>query len=124
MAGKGAATASPRAEKYRAFFQRLLDTLREVHRFTNAKKGQPQSYYNFSIGYGWRVTLAARFGAQEWVTIEVYIDSQDRGWNSRLFHALQESQDEIEQCIGEDLFWDYDPSRKSCRIVMGAWGKN
>ena len=121
LAGKAA--ASPRAEKYRAFFQRLFDTLREVHRFTNAKKGQPQSFYNFSIGYGWRVTLAARFAAEEWVTVEVYIDSPDRGWNSRLYHVLLESKDEIEQSIGEELHWDYENSRKSCRIVMGAWGK-
>ena len=44
------AGVSPRRERYRQFFQRLMDTLREEHRFTNARSAQPQSWYHFSAG--------------------------------------------------------------------------
>ena len=113
---------SQRAEKYRDFFQVLMDTLRNEHRFTNAKKGQPQSYYNFSVGYGWRVTYAVRFTGSGTVTVEVYIDSQSKDWNAWLFHTLHESKNEIESDLGESLEWDIVDNRKACRIAAISSG--
>ena len=106
-----------RGEQYKAFFQKLFDTLREDHNFTGARKGQPQSYYNFSVGYGWRVTYGVRFAREGRITVEVYIDSQDIDWNIRLFHALQQSKGEIEDELQESLEWDHVENRKACRIA-------
>ena len=123
LSGKGTAIASPRAEKYRAFFQRLLDTLREEHRFTNAKIGQPQNFYSFAAGYGSRVTYVVRFTGYEMVTVEVYIDSPDRAWNSGLYNALFVLKVEIEERLGEELLWDHGEGRRSCSIVLGVAGR-
>jgi hypothetical protein len=42
---------SERAEKYREFFQPLLDELRGKYHFSNAKVAQPQNWYSFSSGF-------------------------------------------------------------------------
>ena len=123
LVGKATAATSPRAEKYRSFFQRLLDTLREKYRFTNARVGQPQNYYSFSIGYGSRVTYVVRFTGYEMATVEVYIDSPDKGWNIKLLEALLASQVEIERSIGEELLWDRGEGRRFCSIVLGVAGR-
>lgn len=43
-------STSAKGELYRNYFQQLIDELREKHRYTNAKVGQPQSWYSFSAG--------------------------------------------------------------------------
>jgi hypothetical protein len=53
-------TVSARAEAYRTYFQRLIDILRDEHRFTSARLGQPQSWYAFATGLG-GVTYVASF---------------------------------------------------------------
>src|SRR5690606_32673130 len=64
---------TPRAEAYRAFFQHLIDRLREDHRFTQAQKGQPQGWYSFACGMS-GVSYAFAFGGGERVRVELYID--------------------------------------------------
>ena len=105
---------SEREERYQQFFQGLLDVLREEHRFTNARKGQPQSWYLFSAGYGWRAQYGATFGVDE-VRVEVYIDSQDKDWNESLFDNLEHRKEAIESEVG-DLEWEKLDNRRACRI--------
>ena len=110
----GTAGLSERNQRYRAFFQELIDRLREEHRFTNATKGQPQSWYTFSAGLG-RVGFNASFAAGARYRVEVYID-RDKDWNEQLFDKLFASKEDIESELGEELFWERLDNRKACRI--------
>ena len=97
--------ASARGERYREFFQPLIDTLRERHKFTNVRKAQPQNWYSFSAGYGQRITYGANFTGQKQARVEVYIDNGDGDRNIRLLEDLELHREAIESALGETLSW-------------------
>ena len=111
---RAAGTTSERMEGYRAFFQRLIDRLREEHGFTNARKGQPQSWYSFSAGHGQR--YSATFARGSKAGVAVYIDGGEKDWNEELFDALAASKYDIESEIGSELDWERLDDRRACRI--------
>ena len=90
------AGTSERSERYRDFFQGLMDTLREEHHFTNARKAQPSNWYYFSAGHAQRAQYGASFATGARARIELYIDNVDRDWNKSLFDQLFERRTEID----------------------------
>ena len=117
-----APVTSVRGERYREFFQPLIDNLREKHKFTNVRKAQPQNWYSFSAGYGQRVTYGANFTGQKRARIEVYIDDGDNDRNIRLLERLEEHREEIESALGEKLDWQRLENRRACRIALDRPG--
>ena len=113
---------SARSERYRNFFQPLIDTLREKHKFTNVYKAQPQNWYSFSAGYGQRITYGANFTGQKQARVEVYIDDGDGGSNVRLLESLEVHRFEIESALGETLDWQRLENRRACRIALDRPG--
>ena len=109
---------SERSERYRNFFQPLFDTLREEHKFTNARMAQAQSWYNFSTGYGQKVTYSANFGCQKRARVEVYIADGDGDWNTWLLESLEAHKEEIEPSLGHPLDWQRLEGRRACRVVF------
>jgi hypothetical protein len=108
---------SPRAEAYQSFFQNLIDRLRTKHKFTQARKGQPQNWYTFSsglpgIGYSVSFTTGNR------VRTEAYIDNGDGSWNTKMFDGLYQQRGEIEDAFGESLDWERLDARRACRIAV------
>ena len=108
---------SERNERYRDFYQGLIDTLREEHRFTNARKAQPSNWYSFSTGHG-KVLYGANFAMRGKARIELYIDSVDREWNKTLFDQFLKRRNDIESELGEDLEWQRLDDRKASRIAV------
>ena len=110
---------SPQQERYRAFFQKLIDTLREQHRFTGARKAQPMSWYSFSAGHAQRVRYGANF-FREGVRIEVYIDNGDQVWNKDIFDQLSDRREQIQSAIKGDFEWNWDrlDDRRASRISV------
>jgi hypothetical protein len=111
-----AAKPSERGEAYRAFFQRLIDELRE-RGFTNARLGQPQNWYTFAsglqgIGYG------ATFAQGGQARAEVNIDRGDAPSNKALFDELSSARESAEQDFGEALSWERLDGKKACRVAV------
>ena len=107
---------SERSERYGNFFQGLIDVLREKHRFTNARKGQPQNWYSFATGYS-NLTYGANFTGQREARVELYIDYPDGGKNLRLLDDLRQHQDESQSQLGV-LDWQSLETRRACRIAL------
>lgn len=119
--GGGAGNTSERGERYRQFFQNLIDTLREQHQFTNARKAQAQSWYDFSSGFS-GISYAAAFTQGMTATVNVSIDRGDGEWNKGIFDRLMERKDSIESALGEPLVWETVENRRTCRIPIRRHG--
>ena len=106
---------SEREKAYRDYFQGLIDELRERHRFTGARVGQPQNWYNFSSGYP-SIAYGHSFAQGGRTRVELYLDRPEANANKSLFDALLESKDSIEGELQETLEWERLDERKTCRI--------
>ena len=118
----GNGRVSERGERYRSFFQSLIDTLREEHRFTNARKGQPQSWYSFSSGTR-GVSFNPSFSPPRGIArVEVYIDRGDHDLNKQLFDALEDRKESIEWQVSGLWEWERLNNRRACRISVARDG--
>ena len=112
---------SEKGERYRRFYQPLLDELRDRHHFTNARAAQPQCWYAFSSGKtGFK--YSANFTGDDTVRAEVYIDSEDRDLPKLRFDALFKQKEEIEREFGEPLEWQRLDDKRACRICIHRSG--
>jgi len=108
---------SPRAEAYRQFFQKLIDELREKHRFTNARKGQPQNWYAFSTGFS-GVIYSVSFAQGGKVRTELYIDTGNKETNKAIFDLIKMDSKAIESEIGSSMEWERLDEKQASRIAI------
>lgn len=104
-------------ELYRAFFQKLLDELREKYRFTNARTGQPQSWYSFTSGIKGCI-YGCSFARGSKVRAEVYIDTPSQETNKEIFRAFEQQKLQLEQEFGEELTFEELPTKRASRIAV------
>ena len=110
----GNSNTSEKGERYRDFFQGLIDSLREEHSFTRARKGQPQNWYSFSAGHQ-GISYGANF-PREGARVEIYIDRGDADLNEWLLDRLVEDKESIECALQCSLEWERLDNRRACRI--------
>lgn len=110
-------TFSHKGEMYRNYFQVLIDELRTRYHFTHAKKGQPQSWYNFATGIT-GIQIAAVFGQGGKARTELYIDMGEASKNKALFDWLYERKEEIHSKLGESLEWERMDEKQASRIAV------
>ena len=110
--------SSERMERYRAYFQGLIDELRVTHKFTNARTGQPQNWYTFASDNSRVYTFSTSFSQGGKVRVELYLDCGDKANNEQLFDCLLQSKEQIEASIGNELTWERLDHRRACRIAL------
>lgn len=98
------ALAEGRLGQYQAFFQTVMDELRDRHNFTAARKALPQSWYSFSAGVS-GIYYAITFTEDGNLRAEVSISSSDRDFNKAVFDALQGQCDVLEARMGTAMTW-------------------
>lgn len=113
---KEAGGVTERREAYRAFFQELVDELRDKYKFTGARAAQPQNWYSFASGVS-RITYGFVFAAQGQVRAEIYLDPGEAAENKALFDSLLGTKTAIEAEFGEPLQWERLDDRRACRVA-------
>jgi hypothetical protein len=113
-----ATAPSETMERYRSYFQGLIDELRQVHKFTNARTGQPQNWYTFASENSKVFKYSVSFAQGGRVRVELYIDCGDKEKNEHLFDCLAQRKQEIVSSLGVELEWERLDSRRACRIAV------
>jgi len=116
-----------RGEAYRSFFQKLIDVLRENHKFTNARAGQPRNFYHFPSSVISGVSYDTFFAENGRVAASVLIDvkrggKRDPEETRRLFDWLQQDQASIEAKFGSQLNWSKPDDVRACNIRVDRPG--
>lgn len=110
-------STSSKGERYQFYFQSLIDELRDTHKFTSAKAGQPQNWYSFSSGIK-GIVFGANFTANGKARAELYIDLGDLEKNQYVFEQLESHKQEIEEDFGEPFSWEPLENKRASRLAL------
>ncbi len=113
---------SERSLRYRDFFQSLMDTLRNEHHFTSARKGQPQNWYHFTSGFR-GVPYNVSFITGGNAVAGLYISTGDKERNEELFDRLFERKNVVEEEIGFPFEWGRRDDIQACFIQAVREGR-
>jgi len=116
-AAPGGSQTSDKMSAYQAFFQDLMDELREKHYFTNAKAAQPQSWYAFGSGTT-GVAYSVAFTNKSELRVELYIDVGSVVRNKAIFDHYNGIKSEIETAICGELEWNRLDGKRASRISI------
>lgn len=105
-------------EKYRSYYQSLLDDLRNVHKFTNAKAAQPQNWYTFTSDNSKVYKYSTSFAQGARIRVETYIDCGDKLRNEAIFDALYAQKEAVNAAYGAELVWEKLETKRACRIAI------
>jgi len=108
---------SAKGEKYKNYFQLLIDELRVSHNFTSAKAGQPQNWYSFSSGTS-GISYGANFTQGGKARTELYIDVGDNDKNKEIFDQLLEKSSEIEADFQSKLEWERLDNKRASKVAI------
>lgn len=97
--------SSSKRERYRSYFQGLIDELREQHGFTRARVAQAQNWYYFSSGVR-GIYYESTFAGNDKVYASLYIDFGDYAQNKTFFDVLKERKSEITGQFDDPLNWE------------------
>ena len=122
---RGGGAGSELGERYRAFFQSIVDTLRKEYKFTNRTQAGTRQWTSFASGFGGIGYNLCFVYRQNIARVEVYISGSDREENKLLFDRLFEHKKSIEsQANGSGRWvWERLENSSACRISQVRNGK-
>ena len=94
-----------KGERYKSYFQGLIDELREQHGFTARRSAQSENYHYFSSGVS-GFYYEVKFARDRKVYVGLYIDFQDKAKNKNFFDVLKERESEINAQFDIPLNWE------------------
>ena len=118
----GGKQLSEKDEKFRAFWQPLVHTLRKDHKFPNVPDAHAPPDAELRINTGLTgVSYRLIFAHRKEFSVDVYID-RNKEWNEWLISRLEERKESIESNLGETLEWMPLPHGNASRIrLYSGW---
>ena len=122
---KPKARPSPHQERYREFFQGLIDRLNQEDWFARSIPAGTKTFCTFPGGLPRRVHYSADFRPREGkARMGVWIDGGDKAWTKQMFDRLHDESDTIESELskilgdGSKLDWRrMNRSNRSCALM-------
>ena len=110
-------------QRYRNFFQCLVDNLGTGPDIPRTGNVIGRSWQSFSAGYaGFRYSAAFSTKDGGRAQVELYIDGGDKDSNEKRFAQLESSKEEIESEVGGKFDWERLDDKKACRISVVRLG--
>ena len=119
--GQGAEISETK-ERQRAFFQALIDILREEHGVTQARKARPQNWHQFRSGFT-GIRYGGSFTWSDRARVELYLGKTgDLSGNKWLYDRLAKRKEFIETTLGYELTWERLDLQVASRISVDRSG--
>ena len=108
--------SSPKRDAYYAFWPRVIDPLRDKHRLTSRTSSTKTSWVPIGtripgVGGGTNFT-------KKDARVDLFIDTEEKSRNKRIFDALHEQKERVETAFGEGLSWERLDTARGFRIAL------
>lgn len=108
---------SSRGEKYRNYFQMLIDELREQYKFTKLRVAQPYNWTGFATGIS-GFLFSASFAQGGNARTEIYLDTGDKDETKMIFDELKLNEESLAEQFGCSLEWERLDNKRASRIAV------
>lgn len=110
-------STSSRGEKYRNYFQMLIDELREQYKFTKLRVAQPYNWTGFATGIS-GFLFSASFAHGGNARTEIYLDTGDKDETKKIFDELKLNEQSLAEQFGCSLEWERLDNKRASRIAI------
>lgn len=114
---KASSQTTGKGQLYKSFWTKFLERVHlERPAWTKAKIPTDANWMTMPSPIKGTV-IGVNFTQHDQLRTEVYIDSGDGELNMKIFEALREHQDLLEQAFTEALSWEDLPGKRACRVA-------
>lgn len=116
--GASTGAVSTRMAQFRAFWEQLLERVRQEHPDWTRARTSNQYWCDMPLGVG-NVNISLAFAAGS-LTARIYFSHPDQALNESRFDVAYRRRDEFEAALGMRPEWDRMDGRKAARIAVVA----